>query len=417
MSNPGDALTTSAAAAAEAGTGGADTTTMACEALVIGMFFDGTNNSRDHVGTGNVNWHTNVDVLHRIYAVDPPERALINGQMRQVTFEKEYLRGIAVRPNGATIAIDGRAGAFGVGDEGVPYRVDEAVEMINQKLPGWMAGKEICNVVFDLFGFSRGAAAARYFANRVKDGDINAGEAEVSVRFIGVFDTVSSIGYNGNPGNHGDVRLNTTGFPNATIFQVIADDEVRYNFPLCEVYGRQIRMVGSHPDIGGGRYPPGESGHLYYAPIQGHAMHDNIVERWGFRTGSGGLRPVNDFGDRLDAFNLQAIAALPRTSDRITFHWSAQHGLQNVSLRLMHDHALAAGIPFQTPLPGMIGPVDTSLDSTLQTYYDSMRENGVCTIPGFEDQVRQQYAKFAGSNDPTTTSMPEVTSVRRSTKL
>lgn len=52
-----EALAAGEAAAAEAGPGEVGVTTVSCDVACVGVFFDGTNNSRDHVGMEDIGWH------------------------------------------------------------------------------------------------------------------------------------------------------------------------------------------------------------------------------------------------------------------------------------------------------------------------------------------------------------------------
>ena len=68
MTTPGEALKASGAAGAEAGSRSAGSTTVSCDLVRLGVFFDGTGNSRAHVGTDLIDsWHSNVDLLARLY--------------------------------------------------------------------------------------------------------------------------------------------------------------------------------------------------------------------------------------------------------------------------------------------------------------------------------------------------------------
>ena len=97
--------------------------------------------------------------------------------------------------------------------EGVVTKTDEALEGIAKELLAFMKRNIqqvfcITKIQFDVFGFSRGAAAARHFANRVMEqdpaiasaivkglrGDFYDGKPSGEVRFLGIFDTVAAIG-------------------------------------------------------------------------------------------------------------------------------------------------------------------------------------------------------------------------------
>ena len=63
-----EVLAASHAAAAEVGSGSVGRIAASCDVICIGVFFDGTYSSRDHVGQPGINWHTNVDLLDELYA-------------------------------------------------------------------------------------------------------------------------------------------------------------------------------------------------------------------------------------------------------------------------------------------------------------------------------------------------------------
>ena len=133
----------------------------------------------------------------------------------------------------------------------------------------------------DIFGFSRGAAEAREFANLIyREGipDYSTGRtrkvyvegrgvAEVTeydrvhpdIRFLGLFDTVASMGVPGDDSNPGfDMSIP----PNVrNVRQAIATNETRREFPLSSVIDLDNpddpRIVersfpGAHSDVGGG---------------------------------------------------------------------------------------------------------------------------------------------------------------------
>lgn len=171
--------------------------------------------------------------------------------------------------------------AMGRGATGVRNCVQRAFTMIGAAIGRAKAGNpsgEITSLTFDVFGFSRGAAAARHFANEVvkgKQGPLGAvlqGNAsafdkgfvdrygrDITVGFIGLFDTVASVGGLANLGN---VRSATAPGLNlylprkyfANVVQLVARDEIRANFPLSEVSPDhpEIILPGVHSDIGGG---------------------------------------------------------------------------------------------------------------------------------------------------------------------
>ncbi|MEA9393662.1 DUF2235 domain-containing protein, partial [Acerihabitans sp. TG2] len=131
---------------------------------------------------------------------------------------------------------------------------------------------------FDIFGFSRGAASARHFANRVFSQDsaiiaaINTGLGEVEVeyagtpggktRFLGIFDTVAAIGtlangLNPNSADTGEVNIVLRPGVAEKVFHITAQHECRFNFALNSVKPAwpELALPGAHSDIGGGYNP------------------------------------------------------------------------------------------------------------------------------------------------------------------
>ena len=132
-------------------------------------------------------------------------------------------------------------------------------------------------IEIDVFGFSRGAAAARHFVNvidqkadhplvkaiannpniRLKEGFDWASRGDVRFTFVGLFDTVVSS-YNSR------VNINLKADCAKRVVHLTAHDEVRKHFPLSritDIAGKNIphdftelALPGAHSDIGGGYY-------------------------------------------------------------------------------------------------------------------------------------------------------------------
>ncbi|MDD2782337.1 DUF2235 domain-containing protein [Sulfuricurvum sp.] len=183
-------------------------------------------------------------------------------------------------------------GAFAAGsgwgpERGFDAKAQRAFNYIAKKLE--TKGKQ--GVEFDLlqiniYGFSRGAASARYFSNLIRESyeDIKTGKArymierfgfdtsiqpcQVQIGFIGIFDTVVSIGLKQdndakewkqeitqpNPG--GDVPEPPKSYK---VVHIAASNEARTFFSLYDIhssmekgYGVEFRIPGCHTDIGGG---------------------------------------------------------------------------------------------------------------------------------------------------------------------
>lgn len=135
-------------------------------------------------------------------------------------------------------------------------------------------------IIFDIFGFSRGAATARVFCHWVKkisQGGKIAG-IPIRFRFLGLMDTVASVGvWDGikstlfnRTGGHTDwaIAQHMLILPEVeNCIHMVAMHEIRKNFPLDQVAVgdampencHEFAYPGSHSDVGGG-YAPGALG-------------------------------------------------------------------------------------------------------------------------------------------------------------
>jgi len=288
-------------------------------ALTIGIFFDGTGNNavntqnmmkaytaghynlddpeaesilakcaRDNFGvsgsgaTSYTGYYTNIHWLSTLYsrrfAEDNPnvQRAI-------------YIGGIGTDAGKP----DSKLGqGFGISDTGVIAKTNKAVSMLADSIQAALDAvsnqqadnKLIVRVLqFDIFGFSRGAAAARHFANRIQSEDpaiISAirqgvtgtdfnGSPAGKTRFIGIFDTVAAIGtpvngLNPHSADTGDVNLLLRPGVAEKVFHITAANECRFNFALNSVKPAwpELALPGVHSDIGGG-YLPVTKEHLF----------------------------------------------------------------------------------------------------------------------------------------------------------
>jgi len=277
--------------------------------LTIGVFFDGTGNnannsgdrqsacSGEHYGMNDaestsaleqcvrlnrgvsgtaagsyIGYYSNVHWLNTLYKQDiTPDTG--SGQYAI------YIEGIGTE-DGAGDSTYGMG--TGRGDTGVVRKTDKAVAALAAGIQGYLNRYDdardcvIKELQFDIFGFSRGAAAARHFANRVFSRDsaiiaaIKAGlaGAEFSgtpggkTRFLGIFDTVAAIGtpvngLNPHSADTGEVNLVLRPGVAEKVFHITAQHECRFNFALNSVKPAwpELALPGAHSDIGGGYNP------------------------------------------------------------------------------------------------------------------------------------------------------------------
>jgi len=285
--------------------------------LTIGVFFDGTGNNRentasrllkfnecsapsqgvnqkdaqscedfleainkDSLSNGSYRgYYSNIHWLNTLYIAD---QTLLEDQAQAQI--QTYISGIGTAAGKSDSAI-----GMGLGTsildifEGVVTKTDEAMEGIARALSEFMefnVNSDFCiaKIQFDVFGFSRGAAAARHFANRVMEqdpaiasaiakglrGDFYDGKPSGEVRFLGLFDTVAAIGgisnfFDINGRSNPRVKLELRPSVAKKVFQITAMNEYRYNFSLNSIQGMwpELALPGAHSDIGGGYNPVG----------------------------------------------------------------------------------------------------------------------------------------------------------------
>ena len=253
------------------------------------------------------NPYSNIVKLYDLYK----EKSEAKGKTHII---KQYVEGIGTEKYKED-SVGGSS--IGRGDTGVIAKVERGIkDLVKEKIAALPKDKKIYKIVFDVFGFSRGAAAARHFCNEVKKpayyvtrtkrdpydkydrnariltdekdlvkhaGGILGTELNkiglkpyeetynnIEIRFLGLFDTVVSdlvvkenIGYKLAPFFNGipiiaqeyleDIKTNISGLGIKKVFQIRAKDEWRANFAYTPTEkGHTLYMLGAHSDIGGG---------------------------------------------------------------------------------------------------------------------------------------------------------------------
>ncbi|WP_369958369.1 DUF2235 domain-containing protein [Pseudomonas benzenivorans] len=274
---------------------GADDGSLCCETpqIVIGIFFDGTGNNKENDRDSTTRAMTNIAKLSERYE-----------QQAETHHYMFYIEGIGTLNNGddSTLGL-----AFALGQTGGEARLHHARSLLHEqifsKLPSTVG-----EIVFDVFGFSRGAALARHFVNMINHGlpDFNGEKETVSlrdvqlnpnllmarkpysqhqgggkgpprrmvdlyprstiktrVRFVGLYDSVGSFYWPGND-DEGNFNLNLKAESAQYVYHLVAGQEVREKFPLTSVKSGpsapahfvELKGVGVHSDIGGGYADP-----------------------------------------------------------------------------------------------------------------------------------------------------------------
>ena len=165
--------------------------------------------------------------------------------------------------------------AFAIWESGIPAKVSKGLNNVITLIKEGLTKKSIVieEVRLDLFGFSRGAAAARNFIHEALYGeqaiktqlvDILGYKVQpkaVKVCFVGLYDTVASYGVlktalDLGVSNTDTLKLFATAYAERVV-QLAAADEHRQYFSLTNIEsarskGLEIFLPGVHSDIGGG---------------------------------------------------------------------------------------------------------------------------------------------------------------------
>ncbi len=285
-------------------------TSLSCSREIhVGLFFDGTNNNlvRDTPSQS----HTNVVVLFNAHRNDQVETFRFYmpgvgtkfseiGEAEELDAGKTYAAGGEARIHWGMLQVfnavhTALCGTDLLDEKEMKHMVtstaglstwwrmgDEKMVRIfgdlQKRLLKAIEGKRprITKVHLSVFGFSRGAAQARTCCQWIRKATgMKVGEATLNMRFLGIFDTVASVGLaDSSPVGQGfmdwaDGTMDIGEFERVAHF--VAAHEIRQSFPL------------STARIGGKRYPPNTKEFVYpgahsdvgggYAPrAQGKAM-------------------------------------------------------------------------------------------------------------------------------------------------
>lgn len=311
--------------------------------------------------------------------------------------------------------------ATGMGEAGVIQQVNYAFSRLVLRVKEDLQGKAIDSLTVDLFGFSRGAAAARHAAHEVnqgKSGLLAQRFAEygilwperVEVRFVGLFDSVAAIvnPFSGDLFAHNDrnhpVKLYLDPGKVGHVVHLTAAHEHRKNFALNSIRNRdgslptnfrEITLPGAHSDIGGG-YGDSQREEVLLSPMlpvpknrlrwpEKTAEWDNLEAQKQQLTVEGWIGPYNlpvRQSDQVQAWPKDLGSEGPARLEIITQRYDhpAPDGRVDlalrmlrevrgeyslVALRLMHYLAVSNNVPFKdvdtrkvgTTLPEELEPI------------------------------------------------------------
>ncbi len=306
--------------------------------------------------------------------------------------------------------------AFGMGKYGVTAKVETGIEQICEEL------REITSIIrkqmmvdgfnkieFDVFGFSRGAAAARHFINTVLEGEeslfarrfkkscqeegimLSAGfdwhsNDYCEVMFAGLFDTVAAIinltKLDISPHNNDNdpVRLWLDPQRVRKAVHLVADPKTEYrlNFSLNRLNPApnfdELVLPGAHSDIGGGYHSRiAFSRPDYLLPLLENKLIKRVHKRnvsWfakkrTIQTLKEKLHQAKEFevkygGWQESDFVLSKVNVTGSTRDRdnedidmhLLYRKCTEGDLSRLYLRIMYGLAEYAGVPVtETPIP------------------------------------------------------------------
>ncbi|MDT4822043.1 hypothetical protein FQZ97_552370 [compost metagenome] len=378
---------------------------------------------------------SNVALLSRLY-VDNTNIAL--DADATTGYVSAYIEGIGTtNGSGDSIVTQGT----GIGATGVVSRVQQSPTILQARLDEFtQTNPGVCvrSVEFDIFGFSRGAAAARHFTNEVlkPNGGVLAevlkpGQfgiwggfdwaTDARINFIGLFDTVAAISDplrgDFSPANDLNPGVNLYLPANCArkVVQLSARDERRWNFALNSVAPehQEIELPGAHSDIGGGYPPQMEEKLLLTKPQYAVITRNRPLEH----------SPVWRQAE-VDALVLEG-RGLPGKGQMHSTYWSvpnAQHeresnservlvavaiqrtvygDLSRVALRAMHELALQHDVPFKE-IPGTL---QFAIPADLQPIAEKIlayAQGGPTTLTLQDNQLLQsRYIHLSANWTPT----------------
>lgn len=242
--------------------------------LWVSFFFDGTGNHKDMHFPKK---HSNVAALVDAHEDDRPSgKAAFYYEGIGMPFEfKDRLEKKVVVAGRATRIVEehghkedesGWNKAFG---SEMDKRLEKAMFDFQTFVEEWRRRRRVDQINLAAFGFSRGSTTARAFMHwLVNHSKVQRNGSQLSyegipliVKFLGVFDTVESVG---SAGDNDEPELIKTSVPPFVerCCHIVAAHELRHAFPIT-VLGvakyTQVVYPGAHADVGGG-YADGEQG-------------------------------------------------------------------------------------------------------------------------------------------------------------
>lgn len=281
----------------------------------ISFFFDGTGNNfgNDFRPKEGFIKHSNVAALFSAHLNDPKQliyKYYYEGIGTSFTFKDHYNPTYNPR-TGMKTGSTGWSDSQGsisqkknmANGGGITQRLQKAIYQFVERMEQQLKYKTITIVNISAFGFSRGATEARIFMNWIKSAPnvstrgnklYYRGQTEIKLKFLGIFDTVESIGIDSNGGNNNRALYKVKIDKDIEqIVHLVASIELRKTFPLtvtgnlAETIGQLQRQEiivypGAHSNVGGGYAKNEQRKYRGLADISLKKMHD-CAERSGLK--------------------------------------------------------------------------------------------------------------------------------------
>jgi type VI secretion system secreted protein VgrG len=409
--------------------------------LRIGVFFDGTGNNRSNSemvagcfardvkleeqaeelrqfcethgydGKGSVpdnsygNDTSNVAKLYELYNDDSQTQIAAEETTGSI---RVYLEGIGTS-SGEEDSLYSQI--TGLGAHGILARVEQAPAEILKRVRRFELtnpDRHIERIEFDIFGFSRGAAAARHFANEVLKGENSSLAAllpaheplfvenfswrthtDYAINFIGIFDTVASVLRIAD----GDFSVHNAHNPGVNLYlapdiakrvvHLVARDERRHNFSLNRAGAADIVLPGVHSDLGGGYLPTITERVVLSKPQRSEeSIHLHSTSAYSYHLAQRELKELRDqlrlYGLPLEVRTWAVEGTRYSKGDRnrwkhvyavVSSERTVHNDLALIYLRIMRELAVRHDVPFRIieegdqkyRLPGELQPIAKKL--------------------------------------------------------
>jgi len=259
-----------------------DPATAAEADLVKAKFYSDLGNKKDD---SYENGYSNVAYLSKYYIIEDQDQENLK--------DYAYIEGIATGDyeHDAYVEDSMEGYAFAKGKAGIEAKVEKGCEAAAKKIETlYKKGNKLSQITIDVFGFSRGAAAARSFLNELRQTGaakqthpvksdagsikndstavprygklgieldkqgVDFADTHIVIRFAGLFDTVSSYGICLKKEKDTEIFGLDAVCMSRNTLHLVSADEHRHFFPLVNIKSagfNEKTFPGVHSDIGG----------------------------------------------------------------------------------------------------------------------------------------------------------------------